>query len=51
MPMNSVTMVSAFKQKQVDDAEGAPELAEAFEDQPGVTDPGHRAEPQAPSPG
>ena len=32
--------------EQIDDAEGAPELAEALEDQPCVTDAGHGAQPQ-----
>ena len=46
MPMNSVTMVRAFEQEQVDDAEGAPELAEALEDQAGMADAGDGAEAQ-----
>ncbi len=33
-----------IEQEQVDDAEGAPELAEALQDQPGVTDTGDGAE-------
>ena len=44
--MNSVTMVSALSRKQVDHAEGAPELAEALEDQAGVADARDGAEPQ-----
>ena len=32
MPMNSVTMRQRVEQEQVDDAEGAPELAEALEE-------------------
>ena len=34
------------EQKEVDDAESAPEPAEPLEDQPGVPDAGHRAEAQ-----
>ena len=34
------------EQKEINDAEGAPEFAEALEDQPGMSDPGNRAEPQ-----
>ena len=34
------------QQEQIDDAERAPELAEALEDQPRMADAGHRAEAQ-----
>jgi hypothetical protein len=34
------------QQKQVDDAEGPPELADALEDEPGMADAGHRTQPQ-----
>ena len=46
MPMNSVMIVSALSKKEVDDAEGAPEFAEALEDQPGVPNPGDCTETQ-----
>ena len=36
----------AVEEKQVDDAEGAPELAETLEDQARMADAGHGAEPQ-----
>jgi hypothetical protein len=39
--MNSVTKVSALSRNRVDDAECAPELAEALEDQPRVPDASH----------
>ena len=45
MPMNSVTIVKKFEQEQVADGKPAPATAEAFVDQPGVPDPGDRAEP------
>jgi hypothetical protein len=34
-----------IEQKEVDDAERAPELAKTLEDQPRVADAGHRAQP------
>jgi len=46
IPMNSVTMVSALRMKQVDDRERAPELAEPLQDQPGMPDAGDRPEPE-----
>lgn len=33
-----------IEEKKINDAEGAPELAEAFEDEAGMADAGHRAE-------
>ena len=46
MPMNSVMIVKRVEQEQVDDAERAPELAEALEDEARVADAGDRAEAQ-----
>ena len=46
MPINSVTMVNGVEKKQVDNTEGAPELAEPLEDQARVADASDGAEPQ-----
>ena len=46
MPMYSVTIVSALSKKKIDNAEGAPEFAEALEDEPGMAHASNCSETQ-----